>query len=108
LRIGGETGRIKHNPVYSAGGIDTVASDANTDIIATVSGGGEERVFACAGKNAAWVRGSNSFAIPKNAQYPEMFSRSDFMYPESLMRICLSRFGYALGINKVRGTSWTR
>jgi hypothetical protein len=93
--------KIIHNSLYSAGSVNTVArSKENTEILAEISLNGKKRVYATIsnaisnkGGQVAWIRGTNSFVIEKNGRYPAMLDRSEYFYPESLMRLILGEFG---------------
>ena len=102
---------IKHEAVYSGGGINTI-SDGKTDIqvITSAFKKGEERIFAIVRSEhswnngcVAWARGSNSFIIQKNGKYPVMADRRKYFYPETLMRVLLGKLGYACEFDKYSG-----
>ena len=90
---------IDHNPLYCAGGIDTVAETSK--VIASVSNSNTERAIAVLNDQVAWVRGTNSFNIETQGRYPEMFDRGKYFYPEELMRIMLGKLGFVCEFKKV-------
>lgn len=98
--VEGIKARIMHEPLYSAGSVNTVQMADDIDVVASV----QNKVYAMTRKigkgSVAWVRGSNSFIIKKNARYPEMLDRNLFFYPESLMRTMLGKLGYIFDIDK--------
>ena len=94
--VNGKYEWIKHNPTYSAGDINTVKTKDDVEVIASI----QDKVIALKRANIAWVRGSNSFFIEKNGRYPEMYDRSKYFYPESLMRILLGKLGYVFEFDK--------
>ena len=108
--------RMRHRPEVSAGDIDTVlASGASSDVkvCAIVSQAGEERAYAVARRQAfgsgtgtlAWVRGTFSSALT-GKRLPEPDDPKQWFPAESLMRLILGQFGYA--ILHTRQTAGTR
>lgn len=104
VRIGDDVGLIKHNSIYSSGGIDTIQSEKDIEILATASKKEKKRIISIIrsiskGK-VGWVRGTNSFSILTNGRYPEMLNRDKYFYPETLMRIVLGELGYVVEFDK--------
>ena len=99
---------IKHLARYSGGPLDRVfAPETPVDIQAEYLRGDESRpALACVarpewnGGRAAWVRGTNSFAMEKNCHFATPFDRNTYYPAESLLREALNNFGYHLEFEK--------
>lgn len=99
--VNGQSVKILHNPLYSAGEIDTLVEPGATgvELIASVAAAdGSKRAIALtrsSGKGVfGWVRGSNSFTLKRGGRYPEMHDPAVWFHPETLMRSVLGKFGY--------------
>jgi hypothetical protein len=98
--IGNDNVLIKHDSIYSAGGINTIIAEGDAEVVGSV----QDKVIAMT-RNvrcgmAGWVRGTNSFTIRHNSMHSEMLDRNKYFYPESLMRTVLSKLGYVLEYDK--------
>ena len=96
MDIGGESVPVMHIPLYSAGGIDTVAAADDLEVVAACN----KHAYAVLRGMVGWVRGSNSFTIARNGRYPDMFDREKYFYPETIMRMLLGKLGCALDLEK--------
>ncbi len=90
--IRGRKALIHHEPLYCAGPIDNILSGStDTRVIASA----EDRPLAISrDSHIAWVRGTNSFTLRKNARYITMLDREKYFYSEELMRDALAELGY--------------
>jgi hypothetical protein len=95
---------IKHESIYSAGGIANIATAKDVNVIAEVRRNKQKLPIAMTrpvgNGTAAWIRGTNSFVILQNGRYPEMHERDKYFYPESLMRVLLGKLGYGCEFDK--------
>ena len=107
--VSGRETRIKHEPLYSGGDVNTKSNDPNAKVLASVAGYGETLVLAqtrSLGKGeVAWIRGTNSFTIAENGRYPQMLDKRDFFHPESLMRTLLGKLGFIFEFDKYNDAS---
>ena len=96
--VEGATVTIKHESIYSAGGIANIAIAEDVNVIASVKSNETERSIAITRSvddgTVAWIRGTNSFSIEHNGRYPVMHERDKYFYPETLMRTALGKLGY--------------
>ncbi len=100
--IEGKTVKIKHNPSYSGGEIDTVSATDVTglEIIGSVQEKTIVLIREYGSGQVAWVRGTNSFTIGIGGRYPEMLDPKEWFHPETLMRTLLGKLGYVCNFDK--------
>ncbi len=100
--------QIIHRSIMNAGGIgEVLQSDENPSltVCATVSDGVQTRVAALTQQNAhggllGWVRGTISSGIEPDQRLPAADDLKTTFSGESLMRILLAQFGYAIQLHK--------
>ena len=108
LARGSFPSKMQLRALLSGGGAEEIVRDAaagDTELLAALEKGGDQRAFAvlkhfAGGGQLAWVRGAFCEEIRKDQQLPIKDNPAEWYLADRLMRLVLEKFGYLIRFAK--------